>query len=98
MTQKLLTQKERTMKLKKLPSWKLNKKETEISRKIRTNAFVDGLVLSARIAVHAEILEHHPTIELAYGEVTITLTTHDAKGITAKDTELAHRIDTLIVD
>ncbi len=64
---KLLTQKERLAKLKKLPLWKLNKKETELSRRISTKAFVDGLVLAARIAVHAEILEHHPTIELSYG-------------------------------
>lgn len=82
-------------KIRKISDWHLNTKETELSRTFAFPTFVDGLAFVAKIAVHAELLQHHPDIELSYSKVKIVLTTHDVKGLTNEDFELAKRIDTL---
>ncbi len=51
--------------------------------------FVDG------VAAAAEADQHHPDILIRYNKVTLTLSTHDASGITEKDFALAAKIDTL---
>jgi 4a-hydroxytetrahydrobiopterin dehydratase len=95
MKTKVLTEAQILKKLASISGWMTNKKQTELSKSFKTDSFVDGLSLIARITVHAELMNHHPTIELSYGEVKVTLTTHDAKGLTLKDFELAERIDKL---
>lgn len=92
-TIKKLTTKEIEKKFASLDGWILNAKQTELSKSFETPTFVAGLAFSARIAVHSEILGHHPTIELSYGKVKVKLTTHDVKGLTKLDFELAKRID-----
>ncbi len=91
-----LTKKE-ILKLKKsLPLWTFNKKETEISRTYTTKTHIDALVLIARITVHAQVLNHHPEIIFSYAKLKITLTTHDVKGLSKLDLELATQIDLLL--
>ncbi len=84
-------------KVSKLDNWVLNAKQTEIFKTYTFQNFVTALSFTAKITVHAEILGHHPTIELSYGKVKVTLTTHDTKGLTNADFELAQRIDGLRV-
>jgi 4a-hydroxytetrahydrobiopterin dehydratase len=79
----------------KLSGWQLNKKQTQISKAYDLPTFVGGLAFAAKITVHAEIAGHHPTIELSYGKVKVTLTTHDVKGLTSNDFALAKKIDAL---
>ncbi len=95
MKTKVLTEAQILKKLASISGWMTNKKQTELSKEFNSDSFVDGLSLIARITVHAELLNHHPTIELSYKKVKVTLTTHDAKGLTLKDFELAERIDKL---
>jgi 4a-hydroxytetrahydrobiopterin dehydratase len=38
-------------------------------------------------------MHHHPDIDIRYTTVSLTLTTHKAKGLTQKDLDLAGRID-----
>ena|SRR5688572_24970333 len=45
------------------------------------------------VAEAAESADHHPDILVRYNKVTLTLSTHDAGGITQKDFDLAGRID-----
>jgi 4a-hydroxytetrahydrobiopterin dehydratase len=52
-------------------------------------AFVDQLVKPAEAA------NHHPDIAINYNKVTLTLSTHDAGGLTEKDFALADTIDEL---
>ncbi len=92
---KALSESQILKKLASISGWMTNKKQTELSKVFHTDSFVDGLSLVARITVHAELLNHHPTIELTYGKVKVSLTTHDVKGLTAKDFELATRIDSI---
>ncbi len=46
-----------------------------------------------RIAMVAEVMNHHPEIRMVYNKVDITLSTHDAGGVTKLDLELAQKID-----
>jgi 4a-hydroxytetrahydrobiopterin dehydratase len=46
-----------------------------------------------RVAAIAEELNHHPDILIEYDTVTLTLSSHDAGGITERDFRLAARID-----
>ena len=94
-TPKKLTIADITKKLKKISEWVVNAKNTEISRTFETASFIAGLSGIARIAVHAELLNHHPDIELSYHKVKVTLSTHDLKGLSIKDFELAQKIDSL---
>ncbi len=50
----------------------------------------------ASVAVLAEAAFHHPEWSNVYNRVAIDLTTHDAGGLTARDTELAGRISGLL--
>ena len=52
-------------------------------------AFVNGL------AEYAERAQHHPDILIRFNKVTISVNTHDAGGITAKDFALAHEAERL---
>ena len=40
----------------------------------------------------AEAAGHHPDLAISYNKVTVSLTSHDAGGLTAKDFELAQTI------
>jgi len=95
---KQLTTKQIEKKLSQISEWHLNKKLTEISKQYPFPSYVSGLAFIAKIAVHAELLQHHPTVELSYGKVLVTLSTHDLKGLSEKDFELAKRIDGLRVN
>lgn len=96
-SRRVLKRKELEKKLKGLSDWTVNAKETEIAKTFKTASFVGSLALSAKIAVHAEVMNHHPDLELSYGKLKVKLTTHDAKGITQADIDLAKRIDKMTV-
>ena len=56
-------------------------------------AFRDSIVFVNRVATLADRADHHPDIDVRYDKVRIGLSTHDAGGITEKDTALAEKID-----
>jgi 4a-hydroxytetrahydrobiopterin dehydratase len=91
----LLKKGERTKLLKKVPLWSLSPKETTITRTFAFTSHIDALVLIARITVYAQVQNHHPEIHFTYCKVKVTLTTHDVKGLSTKDFELAQKIDSL---
>lgn len=57
--------------------------------------FVEAFGWMTRAAFWAEKLNHHPEWANVYKTVTVTLTTHDADGLTALDVKLAHKMDAL---
>lgn len=62
----------------------------------RTFQFADFLVAMRfvnAVAEEAERAQHHPDLLIRYSRVTLTLETHDANGITAKDFALAQKAD-----
>jgi 4a-hydroxytetrahydrobiopterin dehydratase len=55
--------------------------------------FADGIAFVNRVARIADEMDHHPDIDIRYTKVTITLSTHDAGGVTQTDFRLAERIE-----
>ncbi len=55
--------------------------------------FVHAMDFVKRVADHAEAVQHHPDILIRWNKVTCTLSTHDAKGVTAKDFDSAKAYD-----
>lgn len=58
--------------------------------------FPDGIAFVDRVARIAEDMNHHPDIDIRYTKVTMTLSTHDAGGITQSDLDLAGRIESVL--
>lgn len=77
--------------LKAVPEWA----ETgeAIQRTFQFTDFVKAMAFVDRVAETAEQSQHHPDILIRYNKVTLTLSTHDAGGITKKDFELAKVVD-----
>ena len=55
--------------------------------------FRDSIVFVNRLATLADEADHHPDIDIRYNKVTVGLSTHDAGGLTEKDTKMAEKID-----
>jgi len=64
-----------------------------IQRTYQFDDFVQAIAFVDKIAVFAETAQHHPDILIRYNKVSLTLSTHDAGGITEKDFNLASEID-----
>ena len=60
-----------------------------------TGSFVRGLELVERIAAAAEAANHHPDVDLRYPAVHVSLTSHDARGLTRRDVDLAAAISAI---
>jgi 4a-hydroxytetrahydrobiopterin dehydratase len=79
--------------LGKIPSWK--KKAAVISCKFQFKDFTAAMKFVNAVAKIAEKEQHHPDIDIRWNKVTLTLTTHDAGGLTEKDFALAQKFDKL---
>lgn len=63
-----------------------------LKARFRTGDFRTGLALVDRIGAAAEAANHHPDIQLTYSDVIVALASHDVRGITSRDVELARQI------
>jgi 4a-hydroxytetrahydrobiopterin dehydratase len=59
--------------------------------------FAQALAFVNRVGEIAEAANHHPDIELSWGKVLVKTFTHTANGITAKDYDLATRIESVFI-
>lgn len=69
-----------------------------IQRTFQFPDFVVAMRFVTSVAHAAEDRQHHPDILIRYNKVTMTLSTHDSGGITAKDFDLAHIIDQIAAE
>lgn len=69
------------------PEWALA--GDAIQRTLVFDDFVQAMAFVNRVADVAEAQEHHPDIMIRYNKVTLTVSTHDAGGLTEKDFALA---------
>lgn len=81
--------------LKELPNWKKVDGRDAISRSFTFADFNEAWGFMSRAALIAEKLDHHPEWFNVYKKVDVTLTTHDAKGVTELDVRLARHMDFL---
>lgn len=91
-----LTDSERTALVDLLPDWTLAKDRDAISRDFRFEDFSQAFAFMTRVALLAETQDHHPEWSNVYNRVSITLSTHDAGGLSARDIKLAEAIDMLL--
>jgi len=83
----------RAAALKELPAWREVEGRDAITRKFQFKDFNEAFGFMARVALLAEKMDHHPEWFNVYNKVEITLSTHDAGGVTEKDIKLAKAMD-----
>lgn len=81
-------------RLEKFEGWTYN--ENAIHTKLEFENFKEAFAAMTRIAFEAEALQHHPNWFNVYNNLEISLSTHDASGVTNKDFEFAERIEEII--
>jgi len=95
MSTKRLTENVLVQNLAGLDGWQLNTDKTAISRSFRFRDFNAAFGFMSQIALMAERLDHHPDWSNVYNRVDVTLTTHDAGGLSEKDMVMARFINDL---
>jgi 4a-hydroxytetrahydrobiopterin dehydratase len=89
-----LTESELTSALTEIPDWNVEAGKLATHRELPT--FLAAIGFVQQVAVIAEALDHHPDIDIRWRTVTLAVTTHDAgNAITARDVELARRVDAI---
>ena len=76
-----------------VPGW--TKTGKTIARTYQFKDFPAAIKFVGVVAKLAEKAWHHPDIDIRWNKVTLTLTTHDAGGLTQKDFDLARQFDRL---
>ena len=77
-----------------LPDWRrADDPRPAVARTLRFADFNAAFGFMSRVALKAEVMDHHPEWSNVYNRVEIVLTTHDAGGVTEKDLTLARFID-----
>jgi 4a-hydroxytetrahydrobiopterin dehydratase len=77
----------------RLQGWRAVDGRDAICKEFRFADFNAAFAFMTRVALHAEKHDHHPEWLNVYNRVEVTLTTHDAGGVTSKDIALAHFMD-----
>lgn len=89
----LLTDAEIQEQAKLLDGWTVEGKELE--RTFKFKDFVEAIAFINKIVEPAETAGHHPDLAISYNKVKVTLTTHDAGGLTSNDFALAQVVSKL---
>ncbi len=90
-----LSQTQREALADSLPAWRMAPDRDALVRQFGFPDFSAAWGFMCRVALLAEQQDHHPEWQNVYNRVTITLTTHDAGGLSARDVRLALAIDAL---
>jgi 4a-hydroxytetrahydrobiopterin dehydratase len=77
-------------KIQSLPGWTV--KDKTIFRTFKFKNFVEAIDFVNKLVKPAESAGHHPDLAISYNQVVVSLTSHDAGGITQKDFDLAEII------
>ena len=82
-----------TAAIETLQGWSVVENRDAIEKTFKFNDFNEAFGFMTRVAMQAEQAGNHPEWFNVYNRVTVTLATHDAGGVTAKDTALASFMD-----
>lgn len=89
-----LSEKEIETRLLQFPEWDYY--DDAIHAEFEFENFKDCFSAMSRIAFECEALNHHPDWSNVYNVLTISLSTHDANGVTDKDFKLAAAIEAIV--
>ena len=84
---------DRKAALAALAAWTHDPAADAIRRDFKFKDFSEAFAFMARVALLAEKANHHPEWSNVYNKVSVTLTTHDAGGVTQRDLDMARFID-----
>lgn len=90
-----LTDAERDALIAAHPEWSLTREGKAVERSFKFGNFSEAWGFMSRIALLAEAHDHHPEWFNVYNRVEITLTTHDAGGLSARDVKMVKAIEAL---
>ena len=91
-----LTPDERARALDALGEWDFDEARDGIVRQFLFADFSEAFGFMTRVALLAEVQEHHPEWSNVWNRVDILLTTHDAGGLSERDIRMAHAIEALL--
>ncbi len=91
-----LTEDEIAHLLEEHAAWSLAREGKAISRTFRFKDFSQAWGFMSRVALIAEAHDHHPEWFNVYNTVEITLTTHDAGGLSQRDANMARAIEEIV--
>lgn len=75
--------------------WAMVENRDALSKVYKFGSFTSAFGFMTMVALQAEKMNHHPEWFNVYNRVDVTLSTHDAGGLTQKDVKLAQRMDRL---
>lgn len=78
-----------------LSGWTLRGDGLAIEKELKFTDFNEAFGFMTRVAIHADKADHHPEWFNVYNKVRITLTTHDAGGLSTRDVAMAKFIDAI---
>ena len=88
-----LTGETRGRLLAELQGWRMAEGRDAIVKSFKFKDFNQAFAFMTRVALMAEKMDHHPEWSNVYNKVEITLSSHDAGGLTERDIRLAKFID-----
>ncbi len=88
-----LTDEEIQAHLKKLSHWEIDNEM--LQRRFILPSFPSTMFFACAVAHVAEVGQHHPDMNISYNKLAVRFVTHSAGGITAKDFEMAQKVDEL---
>ena len=90
-----LTAADRQTKLKVFfeNGWKPDERRDAITKEFQFKNFIEAFSWMTKVAFWAEKINHHPEWFNVYRTVSVVLTTHDVKGLSNLDLELAEKMD-----
>ena len=91
-----LSDDERSELLEDHPEWELVREGKAIQRTFQFDDFSEAWGFISRVALLADSQDHHPEWFNVYAKVEITLTTHDAGGLSTRDATMARAIDAIV--
>ncbi len=78
-----------------IPAWRLVEGHPALERTFLFDSFPAAVAFVTRVAFLAEAAGHHPDVDVRFRRVRLVLSTHEAKGVTRRDLDLAAAIDRL---
>ena len=76
-----------------LDGWRDAPSRDAIRKSFAFGSFMEAFAFMGRVAVYADVVDHHPEWANVYNRVEVTLTSHDAGGITGRDIAMARFMD-----
>ncbi|MBN33428.1 MAG: 4a-hydroxytetrahydrobiopterin dehydratase [Rhodospirillaceae bacterium] len=84
---------DREVALAKLDGWALASDRDAITKTFRFDDFMNAFAFMGRVAVYADVVDHHPEWFNVYSRVDVTLTSHDVDGLSQRDIAMARFMD-----